>query len=644
MMLSNSILMPILYAGLGGVVLSLIVATATNNWSCRVFFLLALRLAIGWHFLFEGLHKVHSHYAGPSEMVRPFSSEKYFELARGPLGEVMRERMGSVDSKLQARLTPQELPKALADLPPNGRLPRADDAPLGRRADGSPVITWQKYLSANPKGTVEEFEKEKLRQEVEDSVAFARMVPAAVVAEWHAFVETFANKYKLDDATKKRIDGTLDDSEKAEIFEQAELLARLPKTKDGAEKKKISDRLEELTLVGDFGVDALAAYGRWVAGTEPHPSQVKYVSGDTPLTAPQRLEYIANLEANLNALTKRTDADLGTGYGYEMNRVTDMLNLVSLAKSTLLSDTAALLTELKSGVFAAVMETRLLDEAPPPSKVVQEKSNLDALLPPEKAPEKPAFEAIPADVRSIWDNYFTAVKKDYPLDQNDPTFLSLDDMYTNTKTRFAAWYFDRNEFTGQPEPGFSILARSYRDAMRRAEDLRAKAQTDLPAFASLYTGAAAGVAAKNADDARQALIGSLDSKYSALHKALTDKSVMPEEVVTGPVTPPKPPSPMASPDWWTRWGITAIGAMLLLGLFTRVACLAGGIFLVLTYLAHPPFPWLPLPPGTEGNPVFINKNVIEFLGLMVVMVHPTGRWLGLEALIHRLVFRNNGSS
>ncbi len=119
---------------------------------------------------------------------------------------------------------------------------------------------------------------------------------------------------------------------------------------------------------------------------------------------------------------------------------------------------------------------------------------------------------------------------------------------------------------------------------------------------------------------------------------------MPEEVVTGPVTPPKPPSPMASPDWWTRWGITAIGAMLLLGLFTRVACLAGGIFLVLTYLTHPPFPWLPLPPGTEGNPVFINKNVIEFLGLMVVMVHPTGRWLGLDALIHRLVFRNNGSS
>jgi uncharacterized membrane protein YphA (DoxX/SURF4 family) len=639
MMLSNSILMPILYAGLGGVVLSLIVATATNNWSCRVFFLLALRLAIGWHFLFEGLHKIHSHYAGPSEMVRPFSSEKYFELARGPLGEVMRERMGSVDARLQARLTPQDLPKALADLPPNGRLPRADEAPLGRRPDGSPVITWQKYLSANPKGTVEEFEKEKLRQEVQDSVAFAKMVPAAVVAEWSEFVDTFANKYKLDDATKKRIDGTLEDSEKAEIFEQADLLAKLPKTKDAGEKKKISDRLEELALVGDFGVDALAAYGRWVAGTEPHPSQVKYVSGDTPLTAPQRLEYIAHRQADLDALSKRTDADLGAGYGYEMNRVTDMLNLVSLAKSTLLSDAAALLTELKSGVFAAVIDTRLASKAPSPSVILADESKLAAMLPPEAAPEKPSFDAVPAEVRSIWDNYFTAIKANYPIDEN--LGPQLDEIYGNQKARFAAWYFDRDEFTGQPKSGFTSLTKKYGESEKRAADLKAKATTDQPALATLFTDAAAAAAAKSTADSRQAVVAALDSRYAGLQKTLTDKSVMPEEVVTGPVTPPKPPSPMESADWWTRWGITAIGAMLLLGLFTRVACLAGGIFLVLTYLTHPPFPWLPLPPGTEGNPVFINKNVIEFLGLMVVMVHPTGRWLGLDALIHRLVFRNS---
>ena len=91
-------------------------------------------------------------------------------------------------------------------------------------------------------------------------------------------------------------------------------------------------------------------------------------------------------------------------------------------------------------------------------------------------------------------------------------------------------------------------------------------------------------------------------------------------------------------DRLTRWSITLIGGGLLIGLFTRVWCIAGIGFLVMTYLSHPTVPWLPLPPGTEGNPLFINKNLIEALGLFVILVHPTGRWLGLDALIHRLLF------
>ena len=32
-------------------------------------------MAIGWHFLFEGLGKIQSHYIGPTETNRPFTSE-----------------------------------------------------------------------------------------------------------------------------------------------------------------------------------------------------------------------------------------------------------------------------------------------------------------------------------------------------------------------------------------------------------------------------------------------------------------------------------------------------------------------------------------------------------------------------------------
>ena len=50
----------------------------------------------------------------------------------------------------------------------------------------------------------------------------------------------------------------------------------------------------------------------------------------------------------------------------------------------------------------------------------------------------------------------------------------------------------------------------------------------------------------------------------------------------------------------------------------------------------------PLPPGTEGNPLFINKNLIEALALLALAAHPTGRWLGLDALVHRIVFPKVG--
>jgi uncharacterized membrane protein YphA (DoxX/SURF4 family) len=137
------------------------------------------------------------------------------------------------------------------------------------------------------------------------------------------------------------------------------------------------------------------------------------------------------------------------------------------------------------------------------------------------------------------------------------------------------------------------------------------------------------------------LLKALDDKTADLRTYLT--AALPPEVAKGPVDPP-PPSKEAieTLDKRTMWFITAVGAMLLLGLFTPLACLMGGVFLVATYLLHPPFPWLPLPPGTEGTPVFINKNVIEFLGLMVVMVHPTGRWMGLDAIWHRWVFKKAG--
>src|SRR5205823_6116948 len=117
----------VVYAGLVGVLLSLIVATATNKWQPRVFFLLALRLAIGWHFLFEGLHKIQSHYVGPTDANRPFTSEPYFAAAEGPLGDVMRRKyLGDLDAAIAEKIAPQH-PEKVNDF---AKLPPAEQAAL----------------------------------------------------------------------------------------------------------------------------------------------------------------------------------------------------------------------------------------------------------------------------------------------------------------------------------------------------------------------------------------------------------------------------------------------------------------------------------------------------------------------------------
>jgi len=94
----------VLYAGLAGTLLALIIATAMNRWSIRVFFLLALRLAIGWHFLFEGLYKVNSHLVGPTETNRPFSSEPYFRNAPGPVAAYMAGQFGDPNEVIAAKV------------------------------------------------------------------------------------------------------------------------------------------------------------------------------------------------------------------------------------------------------------------------------------------------------------------------------------------------------------------------------------------------------------------------------------------------------------------------------------------------------------------------------------------------------------
>lgn len=67
------------------------------------------------------------------------------------------------------------------------------------------------------------------------------------------------------------------------------------------------------------------------------------------------------------------------------------------------------------------------------------------------------------------------------------------------------------------------------------------------------------------------------------------------------------------------WGMILIGAGLMLGFCVRLSAFSGMALLVLYYLAQPPF----LVPSAEGHFLWIDRNVVEAVALLVVGVLPS---------------------
>jgi uncharacterized membrane protein YphA (DoxX/SURF4 family) len=90
-------------------------------------------------------------------------------------------------------------------------------------------------------------------------------------------------------------------------------------------------------------------------------------------------------------------------------------------------------------------------------------------------------------------------------------------------------------------------------------------------------------------------------------------------------------------DASVRYGLVVIGGLLILGLFSRLACVAGALFLLSFYLAMPAFPWLPEPAMSEGHYLFVNKNIIEMLALLAIASSKPGRRYGLDLWVRMII-------
>jgi uncharacterized membrane protein YphA (DoxX/SURF4 family) len=419
----------VLYAGLAGVVISLIVATAQQKWSCKVFFLLALRLAIGWHFLFEGLYKVQSYYTGPTGTNRAFTSEPYFRLAPGPLGPYMRAQfsdpMAVIDTmvKRPENISPEEFDRL-------GQTEQAAKCP--------PAVAAQLDALKEPAAETVQVQKaiDKINEKEKQTLALIDQAEAEKV------------KAADSEHAKKEIKETYADRRKA-----AKADAEKERKAAQAKVKPYADADQLLTA-------AKASYARWVYGVERRPSTHIVLDEGATYTGPGRLAYIDWLRKRVEeAETLRKD-DLGVGHGLEVKRAADWRQELVAAELALAKDAQSYVAELKKFMNGG--------------KDVKE--------------EKPA-------------------------------------------TR-----------------GHTL-------------------------------------------------------------------------------------------DLVTMWFLVVVGTFLMAGFLTRLSCLMAAGFLVMTYLAFPPFPWFPVAPNTEGNPLFVNKNVIECLALLSLACMPTGKWLGLDALVSRIRLR-----
>jgi uncharacterized membrane protein YphA (DoxX/SURF4 family) len=527
----------VLYAGLAGMLLALLIATAQNRWSCRVFFLLALRLAIGWHFLFEGLHKLNSHLVGPTETNRPFSSEPYFRNAPGPVAAYMRRQfddpLATIDAKVKA-------PKPIS-------------------ADEFAKLTVQQQAEACPQAVAEQLDAMLAKAEESAKAQAKRDEEAATAAEKKAETEA-------DEAAQRALKGQWSAEEFAQIRAKADDERDKARTLADGRRGQIRERLAAFQDVGRELVAAIKA------------------KSDGEMPARQ-------LEAALAAVSAKAEDDQKAATAAEKKAIEE-------ATATEQRTLKGQWTEAEKGTIRAKAEAD--------RKRAKEIAELSREVARRKG--ETAKEDAPKRVVEAKAEYARWV---YGVDGRATTVKGINGEVS---------------FTG-PE------------RLEHLDWLRKQAQ-ESEARRTAGLGNGQGTEQKRAAEVRTALLTAesdlardADAFVAELKKYLNGGDEVKEE---------KPESRGQMMDWATAWFLVVVGACLMAGLFTRLACLLGAGFLVMTYLTYPPFPWYPLPLNTEGNPLFINKNVIECIALLALACMPTGRWLGLDAIVLRPFCRYKG--
>jgi len=416
------------------------------------------------------------------------------------------------------------------------------------------------------------------------------LFPASLEKEWDDYFNRFVNDFRLDDRQK------------------ADAQARFDQTK--------------------------TKFVNWVRGIGDEPKDKK--TGETPrivLRVKRKAPGAGNSSADFDdevtvaeraAELKKKSDEVRAAYA-KMDRLgkdVDAANLRSLK-----TEVATIRTELQKELddqtkamkdnLAKVLDTRVTAYAAEADNQGAS-ATLEAMLTPMQTGKNP--------LARMWEEY-AAYVRDFAPNMNEGRRAEIDVELQAAKVRFDRWLADQDRYTGEPlahkdvaewrKLYADVLARKDPDAAQEKKILESRMQAEL----------------KSQSDAMRAQVGA---------------TALGEERAKGYAPTPHEKTLWVIPknwtlidylDWSTRWFLAVVGALLMVGLLTRFSSFAAAGFLLLTILTQPSVPWLPAPPNAEGNYLFVNKNVIEMVALLVLMTTRTGKWFGLDAIVSSIFNR-----
>jgi uncharacterized membrane protein YphA (DoxX/SURF4 family) len=271
------------------------------------------------------------------------------------------------------------------------------------------------------------------------------------------------------------------------------------------------------------------------------------------------------------------------------------------------------------------------------------------LLTPEQAesPNAPPHTRTPPLLHREWGEYVRRFCDHYSL--SDEQRQKAEEVLTQTEDNAVKWLTrteaDEKNFTAKAQEGRLPVPARVALYQRKLDELNEPKHSHLVSIGSDAESVRLHNLKAEVVRLRVGLVNDLDEYTKDLRKELEKlPTAEQKQQAEGKGKPPEPQAPSSEKqmqtwiDLATMYGLTVLGACLILGLFTRLSCLLSAGFLVMTYLCIPPFPWLPSAPNNEGYYLFVNKNVIECLALLALATTTSGRWLGLDALIHWMLF------